>query len=329
MIPSTKTWSIVLAAGEGSRLRELTGIAGTAIPKQFCSLRGGRSLLQETLARANRLTPRKRTLVVVAEEHRHLWSLQLAGFPPENVVVQPANRGTAAGLLLPLLTVLERDPGARVVFLPSDHHVAREDLLERSLRLALDAQDEPDAGVTLVGIRPDAAEEGYGWIVPAGGPEVLRRVARFVEKPDGHLARQLYVSGAVWNSFLMVGSGAAFLELYRQRRPELLEAMLAAQVLPNDLARAEAFRSVYRTLETLDFSRELLQGNEARLRLAVAPACGWTDLGTRERVEACLADLVTPVPLRRRVSARYAAFDLSLALERLRDLAGPRTPVAV
>jgi len=47
------TWALVLAAGEGARLRTLTTDAsGTAIPKQFCSLHGGTSLLLDTLSLA-------------------------------------------------------------------------------------------------------------------------------------------------------------------------------------------------------------------------------------------------------------------------------------
>ncbi len=41
-------WALVLAAGEGSRLQSLTMTAsGVAVPKQFCSLGGDQSLLQE------------------------------------------------------------------------------------------------------------------------------------------------------------------------------------------------------------------------------------------------------------------------------------------
>src|SRR5262245_31154240 len=114
MFLTNQSWAIVLAAGEGKRLRELTMRGGIDTPKQFCSLRGGRSLLGDALARAARIAPRKRMLVVVAAEHRRFWERELADLPRENVIVQPANRGTAAGVLLPALTVLERDPEARL-----------------------------------------------------------------------------------------------------------------------------------------------------------------------------------------------------------------------
>jgi hypothetical protein len=51
--PRGRNWAIVLAAGEGSRLRRLTTDgSGASIPKQFCSLRNGPSLLHEALRRA-------------------------------------------------------------------------------------------------------------------------------------------------------------------------------------------------------------------------------------------------------------------------------------
>jgi mannose-1-phosphate guanylyltransferase len=311
MTTTDPTWAIVLAAGEGSRLRELTTRAGVATPKQFCSLRGGRSLLADALARAARVVPRKRILVIVAEEHRAFWEHELAGMAPENIIVQPRNRGTAAGILLPALAVLERDPQARLAFLPSDHYVAREYALESALRLALESLDELPGGLTLLGITPDAPETGYGWIQPARSDRLLRPVERFVEKPDPETARALFASGALWNSFLFAVRGAALLRFFEARLPELTAELRAAHG-SNSSGRRERLANLYETLTTGDFSRDVLQANEARLRLSVVPPCGWTDLGTPARVEACLSSLreeraVTIVPERR------AAFDLAQA----------------
>ncbi|HRC86255.1 MAG TPA: hypothetical protein PK413_11645, partial [Thermoanaerobaculia bacterium] len=54
-------WALVLAAGEGSRLAHLTTDAdGNAVPKQFCRLGSGASLLAETVRRASRVVPGER-----------------------------------------------------------------------------------------------------------------------------------------------------------------------------------------------------------------------------------------------------------------------------
>ena len=311
------SWAVVLAAGEGTRLRELTTRNGIATPKQFCSLRGGRSLLGDALARAARCVPRKRVLVVVAEEHRRFWEPELADFPAENVVVQPANRGTAAGILLPLLTVLERDPEARLAILPSDHFVARESVMAESLRLALASLEESAGGVTLLGITPDAPETGYGWIVPESTARLLARVERFVEKPEPARASELFAAGAVWNSFLLATRASALLELYDQRLPALLAAFQAAF---GRSGRAPRLAELYARLGARDFSRELLQESASHLRVAIVPPCGWTDLGTPERVTQCLASLreeELAVYSRARARRRPVPLDLALAVHRM------------
>lgn len=314
MPTANQNWAIVLAAGEGTRLSELTTQRGVATPKQYCSLRGGRSLLGDALARAARIAPRKRILVVVAEDHRRFWERDLADLPPENVVVQPRNKGTAAGILLPLSVVLERDRGARIACLPSDHFVAREYVIESALRLALESLDENEDGLTLLGITPDAPEPGYGWIVPAASARLLRPVERFVEKPGASEAAELFVAGALWNSFLFAARGQALLRCYEEHLPQLVREFQRA-FAGTDAGRAGRLAALYDALETRDFSRDVLQASAARLALEIVPPCGWTDLGTPARVEACLAALrqqhetrqVTILP------ASRAAFDLAQA----------------
>jgi mannose-1-phosphate guanylyltransferase len=323
MKTSNQSWAIVLAAGEGSRLRELTTRSGLSTPKQFCSLRGGRSLLGDALARAGRIVPRKRVVVIVAEEHRRFWEPELADLPRENVIVQPRNRGTAAGLLLPAMAVLERDPTARLAFLPSDHFVSKEYVIEKSLRLALESLEEAEDRLTLLGITPDAPETGYGWIVPARSTRLLRPVERFVEKPSAEVAAQLFASGALWNSFLFAVKGHSLLRAFEERLPGLIREFREA-FARGPLAREAALRDLYERLEVRDFSRDVVQGSEARLALEVVPPCGWTDLGTPERVEACLAELREESAAR--ASESRAFFDLASAVRGLKALRGSAVP---
>lgn len=278
-------WAIVLAGGSGTRLGALTAAArGEAVPKQYCSLEGGPSLLGSTLERAARLAGEERTVVVVAAQHRRYFEPELAHLAPENVIVQPRERGTAAGVLLPLWAVLRRDPGALVTLLPSDHFVERERVLRGALREAAE-RARADDGVRLLGIAPEHPETQYGWIVPSAEPG---RVEAFVEKPDPALAAELARRGGVWNSFLVVARGRALLELYQERLPGLVDSFRAA-LGASQPQRAAAVERLYECIDRRDFCRDLLEGSEERLRLSVVPPCGWTDLGTPERVAECLA----------------------------------------
>jgi mannose-1-phosphate guanylyltransferase len=278
-----RPWAIVLAGGSGTRLAQLTGAAdGSVVPKQYCSLHGERSLLADALARADALVGRDRVVVVVAAQHEGFWRRELHDRDRRNVVVQPCNRGTAAGVLLPLLSVRARDPHAHVTLLPADHFVADEGGLLRALRCA-HAAAASSGRVVLLGIAPEGPETDYGWIEPGASGNQVHTVRRFVEKPDRATAERLMQAGAVWNSFLLSGSVPTLVGLYERRLPALLRTFCRAG-FDTDASRAGY---VYESLADTDFCRALLTGSEDALGLHVAPNCGWTDLGTPARVARC------------------------------------------
>ena len=281
------TWAIVLAAGEGSRLRSLTTDAtGVAVPKQFCSLRGGPSLLQETLHRAQRVVVRERVTAIVADQHRHWWQGVLWALPAANIVVQPRNRGTANGILLPVLRIVARDPLARIVFLPADHYVHDEEVLARSLDAALAQLSRRPNELILLGISPEDADPELGYIVPGAREQAdtSLSVERFVEKPDASAARRLIDAGALWNSFIFAAHGFAVLSLLRRLYPELVDSMEIA------LSRGAqgALTELYERLPEVDFSRHVIQDAADLLRVLPVPRCGWNDLGTPQRVSETL-----------------------------------------
>jgi mannose-1-phosphate guanylyltransferase len=286
-----KTWVLVLAAGEGSRLRTLTTTAnGTTIPKQFCSLRGGHSLLQEALQRAHAIAPRERICSIVAAQHRRWWEGPLWSLPAGNVVVQPENRGTANGILLPLLHILERDPDARIVLLPSDHHVRDESVLARSLRQATARIKSGQSDVLLLGLEPEEADPELGYIVPGFGTgHRAFRVDKFVEKPHAALARELIEQGALWNAFIIAATGRALLRMFERSHADIVMEMRGV-VQHDRLDPTDAIAAVdlYDRLPTLDFSRDIVEGQEANLQVLTVPPCGWSDLGTPKRVAETL-----------------------------------------
>jgi len=286
-----RTWAVVLAAGDGTRLAALTtDTNGRLVPKQFCSLNGGGSLLQGAIQRARRIVPRERICVIVADQHRCYWYGAIWALPSVSVIVQPRNCGTANGILLSLLTILERDPFARIVFLPADHYVREERAFAGSLREAAAlAMHDPDA-LTFLGIEPENADPGFGYILPkeklAGG---ARHVDSFIEKPEATLARQLVANGALWNTFIFTTQGVALLEMLRARIPDAVAQMQAVMAYDARLgARAAALQELYERLPCIDFSHAVVRGAESKLRVLTVPACGWHDLGTPERVAGTL-----------------------------------------
>ena len=299
------TWAIILAGGDGTRLRSLTtDETGVSVPKQFCSLRGDRSLLHEALARARAVAAPEHICVVVTEQHRRWWRPALAGMVSANIIVQPDNRGTANGVLLSLLHVINRDPQARIVLLPSDHHVDDEAVLAASLQSGIRELGGGCEHVMLLGISPDDADPDLGYIIPGSARAgALAPVSGFVENPDAGRARRLINAGALWNAFIVIAHAAELLQLFAKKFPQTVANLKKAVAQDIETPhRPDATAVVYQTLLNVHFSRDLLTGEESALCVLPVGRCGWSDLGTPQR----LAEALKGLPIMKRPTPAYA-----------------------
>jgi mannose-1-phosphate guanylyltransferase len=288
------TWALVLAGGEGSRLHSLTTTAsGTVVPKQFCSLRYGPSLLTQSLIRAGSVAPIIQTCAVVAARHQWWWDQPLRSLPKENIFIQPENRGTGHGVLLALLRLEARDPRANVLMLPADHYIRHESLFARSLREVAELSARTDDAVFLLGADPERADPELGYILPAiRGCREPTGVLSFVEKPDSSQLAELLKAGALWNMFIIAGSVQSLLglfELSHQSSVALMRAAVGGR--KSRAAHTASLAEVYHQLATVDFSRDLLEPQAPRLQVLNVPSCGWNDLGTPKRVIETLRTL--------------------------------------
>jgi mannose-1-phosphate guanylyltransferase len=274
---SRHTWALILAAGEGTRIAAFTQDAsGRAVPKQYWPFGGAVSPLRRAIVRAERVVAGDRVAIVVAEQHRPWWEVELAAFPGRSVVIQPENKGTAIGLLLGVTHVLRQDPGARFVVLPSDHFVANEDTLHGALLDAVEAMRLDPRRIVLLGMALDEADPEYGWVV-CGPPSAAgaREVFAFREKPDRDAAALLRKRGALVNSFIFVGTGAALLGLFEQTMGDVLRAFRTLG--PSEDGGQQALRDLYARLPSRDFSRDVLEPQTAQLSVvACARAGAWT-----------------------------------------------------
>lgn len=305
-------WALILAGGEGSRLQSLTTTAsGIAIPKQFCSFGGEASLMHDALRRAQIVTTPAHTCAVVSEHHRLWWQAMDLRIPNANVIRQPQNRGTAIGILLPLLQILHRDPDASLVVLPSDHFVRDEAVLGKSLQDAMDqVQHQPDH-IVMLGISPEEADPELGYIVSdCEDKDELREVCEFVEKPTAALAHALIARGGVWNSFIFAAQARTLLRAFEQRCPEFAAEMWEIISAQNSRSQEADLGALYDRAPTLDFSRDILQRSPELLRVLTVPPCGWSDLGTPRRVTEALTRF-PPRQARSRHAGHAAFLDLT------------------
>jgi len=207
----------------------------------------------------------------------------LARYPRVQVVEQPCNRGTAPAMLFSILAVHAADSPGLVYVLPSDHYIDDARSFAVRMRTVCSRVLAEPTCIALLGAEPAPLERGYGWIVPrVVGDSNWAPVSRFHEKPGDQEITGLVASGALVNTFAMVGWSATFLSLLCRSCPGWAERALDAWPDP---ARID---DLYRTLADADFSRAVLETSAEWLRVASLGSIRWTDIGTPERLERAL-----------------------------------------
>jgi mannose-1-phosphate guanylyltransferase len=297
-VEQANRWAIVLAAGDGTRLRPITRMLyGHDLPKQFAALNSDRTLLQQTMDRLRPLARAEHTLVVVAEDRESLAKAQLAEFAGVQVVSQPRNLGTGPGVLLPLSVIKAHSPHAMVIVTPSDHVIPSTSSFLFAARRALSAARHAPSGLAVVGAEADRPAPDLGWVVPRGpgngGAPDVDWVEVFVEKPSIGIAKDLLGRGGLWNTLIVAGSVESFWRQAQRHMPHQTMLFTSyAEVLAQVDLTAEQDRTlldqIYQSIPAADFSRAVLQ--KARgMAVVKMKGSGWSDCGTPERLLTSLA----------------------------------------
>jgi mannose-1-phosphate guanylyltransferase len=295
-------WALVLAGGEGVRLRELTRqICGEERPKQYVPLLGARSLLQQTVDRLLPLIPPERTVVVTMRTHARYLARALGDLRLPRILAQPADRGTAAAILLGAQWILGRDPGATVIVLPSDHLIVEEALFMGHLTTVARFVQEHPEWMVLLGAQPMEPEIEYGWIEAgpragwtANGP--VYRVLRFWGKPSRETASMLLVKGCLWNTFMLVAGVGTLIAAGRECVPALADRVGRLSAFFGTEHESWAMSQAYALAPRANFSRSVLQRCPGALAVSKLPALTWCDLGSPDRVVRTLTRLGIPAP---------------------------------
>jgi mannose-1-phosphate guanylyltransferase len=278
-----KRVALLLAGGDGMRLRELTSqITGIPMPKQYCRLLYGTSLLEAAVSRARLLFPPDHINVIINRNHLDFAKDQVRSIPESNILVQPMNRDTGPGLVFSLLHLERAYRDATVAVFPTDHYIDKNWRFIAHVMRAMNAISLLPDKVAVLGVVPDRPEAGYGYILPSHSLKTALKtyhVEAFREKPSLAEAQNIIARGGLWNTFVMVFRLSRMLELVRETFPEEVDALSDAGKGP------QIAMELYQNMHPWNFSRELLARIPQHLIVLKVENLSWSDWGTRQSVE--------------------------------------------
>lgn len=276
-------YPVILAGGRGTRFWPMSRKKRA---KQLLALDGKQTMIQQTVQRLLPLAPAKKFWIITNEDLRPAITKQLPKLPKDQVLAEPVGRNTAPAIGLAAFLLLRKDPHAVIGMFPSDHVIADElqyrETLERGIDMAA-----AGANVVVLGIRPNRAEIGYGYI-EAGRSfqgEALR-VRRFIEKPDANRAAEFVAAGNYfWNSGMFLWSARTLADALREHLPKtaaLLDEIAAAF---GTRKFAATLCKLYPKCENISVDYAVLEPRSAKGEQAGNIFClpadfGWNDLGS-------------------------------------------------
>jgi mannose-1-phosphate guanylyltransferase/mannose-6-phosphate isomerase len=271
-------YPVVLSGGSGTRLWPLSR---TALPKQLLRLRGERTMIQDTVLRAQ-LPGAAAPVLICTDGHRFLVAEQMQeiAVKPSAIVLEPVARNTAPAAAVAALVTAEQDKEGVVLLLPSDHFV--DDLAGFHRAALAGAEAARDGRLVTFGITPTRAETGYGYIKRHGAALAngAYDVEAFVEKPNAEKAQTYLASGDYcWNSGMFAFRADVFLEELAKLQPAILSAAKAAvAAAQRDLDFIRLDHDAFAKAPNISIDYAVM---EKTSHAAVVPCeIGWSDVGS-------------------------------------------------
>jgi mannose-1-phosphate guanylyltransferase len=252
------------------------------MPKQLLPLVEENSMFRISVDRLEPLFTPDQVYVVTGSKSVDAMRADAPQIPPENFLVEPSARNTAAAAALAAAVIGARDPEATIVLLTADHHIADKEKFRQVLKAANTlAQD--DYIVTL-GISPSLPSTGFGYIRRG---DMLSEIDDFIgytsrgftEKPDAETAVRFLSSGEYsWNSGMFIWRADKAMREFQQHQPEIYAAMRELQPTVGTPGYQAKLEEVWDRTPKLPIDTAVMEKTD---RMAVIPIdIGWSDVGS-------------------------------------------------
>jgi mannose-1-phosphate guanylyltransferase len=268
-----------MAGGTGSRLWPLSR---ELYPKQFLTVSGEQSMLQQTVARLSNIEHIPPVLIC-NEEHRFIAAeqMRLGGYEHGGIILEPVGRNTAPAIALAALQAVNNAVGGEdpvLLVLAADHVIENIKAFEDSVSKALPFAQE--GKLVTFGIVPITPETGYGYIKSGKQNGDAFSVSEFVEKPDLATAKQYLENGGYyWNSGMFLFKASRYLEELKKFSPNMLDVCQRAIATPSkDLEFVRVDKAIFESCPADSIDYAVME--KSKDVFVVPMDAGWSDVGS-------------------------------------------------
>jgi mannose-1-phosphate guanylyltransferase len=271
-------YAVVMAGGSGTRFWPASR---RILPKQFLTLVGSRTMLQSTVDRCEPWIPLSRVRIVTNAVQAAEVIAELPDLNPAHVLVEPCARNTAPCIGLAAAQLLDVDPDAVMVVLPSDHVIQPTEVFRAAVERAVGIVREAPEAFVLFGIPPTYPATGFGYIqrgkaLPIAGSF---RVEAFREKPTQTVAEQFIQSGDYyWNCGIFVWRADAILNALRQFQPQIYDGLQRMRSLSQTKGWPFALEAEFSQMTSISIDHGVLE--QARDVVILEAPFKWDDVGS-------------------------------------------------
>ncbi len=274
-------YAVIMAGGSGTRFWPKST---QKLPKQFLSLFGEGTMIQNTARRIENIIAQDRVLVVTNDSYVDIVKDQLPLVPEENIVGEPVAKNTAPCVAIAAEMLVRKDPDAVMVVLPADHHIKNPERFNAYLKAAVEKAESGDHLVT-IGINPDRPETGYGYIHGDNSTKQIfnqkdiHPVKAFKEKPDLKTAQTFLDSGDYyWNSGMFIWSAKTILAELQKYLPKMYDQVKTAGKKIYGEEHESAIATFYHSCESVSIDYGIME--HAQSVFVVPGEFGWNDVGS-------------------------------------------------
>lgn len=265
--------AVIMAGGSGTRLWPLSR---SSHPKQFLSLSGEKTMLQETMSRLRDIDISS-SITICNEEHRFFVAEQLKAIDSlGTIILEPEGRNTAPAIALAALVAKKEDP--LLLILAADHVIKNQDAFTSSVNSAVSLAE---AGkLVTFGIVPTESHTGYGYIKKGEVEGSGYKVDKFVEKPSDSVAKEYFSSGDYfWNSGMFLIKASRYLEELQKFRSDIHDPckLSMENTMPDlDFIRLDKSQFLKSPSDSIDYA--VMERTEDAV--VVPMDAGWSDIGS-------------------------------------------------